>query len=118
MPRIRGIPVLNFPVIAGSIPTPAPWIIAQTLVFTTMSGAIPLNGGVTTNLNIGQPITGVGIPANTFLASITSGTAGTMNNNATASGSPSLTFGQFDPVQSASGLVGPGAWAGYPLPPL
>ena len=118
MPRIRGIPILNFPVIAGSIPSPAPWIITQTLTFTTVSGANTLTAGVTTNLNIGQPITGTGIPPNTYLASITSGTAGTMNNNATASGSPSLTFGQIDPVQSPSGLIGPNAWAGFPLPPL
>src|SRR5258708_11548975 len=107
MPRIRGIPVLNFPVIAGSIPTPAPWIIAQTLTFTTVSGANTLTAGNTTNLNIGQPITGTGGPPNTFLSTITSGTAGTMSNNATASGSPSLTFGQFDPVQSSSRFVGP-----------
>jgi hypothetical protein len=121
MPRIRGVPILVFPAVAGSIPSPAPWIVAQTISVTLATGSATgtVAAGANANLNIGQPVTGTGIPPNTYvLLPAPTTTTITLSNPATATGAQSLTFGQFDPVQSPSGLVGPGAWAGYPVPPL
>lgn len=44
-------------------------------------------------VTVGEYVTGTGIPANTWIASITNATTGTLNANATASGAQSLTAG-------------------------
>lgn len=72
----------------------------------------------TTQLCIGMKITGTGIPANTTISGITGATAITMNNNATATGTPTLTFNtpankNFD-VFAHYGLVG-GVFLGVKL---
>ena len=118
MPRIRGIAILDYPPLAGSIPTPSPWVTAVSQVGTTTSGSNSITAILSTaNLNIGQPVSGTGIPLNAYITAINSGTAITISANATASGSPTLTFGLFNPSQSPSGLLGP-IWNGPPLPPL
>ena len=74
--------------VLASIPAPA----GQSA--TTTSGSTAVTGLTSTaNLTVGMPISGTGIPANATIASITNSTAITISANATAAGTPSLTFG-------------------------
>ena len=59
---------------------------------TTTNGSNSITGVTTTNLYVGCTVVGTGIPASTRITNIV-GTTVTISNNATASGTPSLTFG-------------------------
>lgn len=60
----------------------------------TLNNTINVTGLTSTaNLVVGQTVFGTGIPATTTIASIVSGTAITLSNAATVSGSQNLTFG-------------------------
>lgn len=119
MPRIRGIAVLDYPVLAASIPSPSAWYQALSGSCTTTSGNLLVTApaALVLNLNLFQPVSGVGIPTGAYVAQIVSATTFNLNIAATASGSNTLTFGLANPSQSPFGLVGP-VWNGPPLPPL
>lgn len=119
MPRIRGIAILDSPVLAASIPSPSAWYQSLSAVCTTTSGSatVTVPAATVLNLNLFQPVTGVGIPPNAYILTIASATTITLSIAATASGSPTLTFGLANPSQSPFGLLGP-VWTGFPLPPL
>jgi hypothetical protein len=117
MPRIRGIAILDYPPLAGSIPTPSPWFTVVTQSITLTSGSAVLPTTATSQLNIGQPASGTGIQNNSYIVSIIAGTSVTLNLPATASGSNSITFGLANPSQSPNPAVG-SPWNGPPLPPL
>lgn len=59
---------------------------------TTTLGSPGITVNSTANLFRGMTVTGVGIPLGTTIVAINSATSLTLSNNATASGSPSLTF--------------------------
>lgn len=60
----------------------------------TLNATINVTGLTSTAaLNVGQLVTGTGIPVNTTIATIVSATAITLSNAATTSGATSLTFG-------------------------
>jgi hypothetical protein len=68
---------------------------------TSLPVALTEGSGVLSNINtnniyIGAPVTGSGIPANTFVASITSNNEVLLNNAATASATATLTIGELD----------------------
>lgn len=119
MPRIRGIAILDSPVLAASIPSPSAWYQALSAACTTTSGSatVTVPAATVLLLNLFQPVTGVGIPVNSYIQQIASATTIVLNNAATASGAPTLTFGLTNPSQSPFGLTGP-VWNGFPLPPL
>lgn len=63
------------------------------LTGSTTNGSVNITGlSSTANLLTSMQVVGPGIPPNTTIASIVSGTAITINNNATATGSVSLSF--------------------------
>ena len=116
MSRIRGVAILNSPAIAASVPTPAPWVTAVTQTGTTASGSNIITAlTATANLNVGQPLSGTGIVPGSTITSIDSATQIHISLNATASGSPSLTFSLWDPSNSGAFA---GAFGGFPLPPV
>ena len=117
MPRIRGIAILDFPPLAGSLPTPSPWFVVTSQSITLVSGSPTLTTAVTGQLNIGQPVSGTNIPPNAYLTAISAGVSATMNVNALASGAQTITFGLANPSQSPNPAVG-SPWNGPPLPPL
>ena len=61
---------------------------------TAVGSAVVTAIGSTTGLFAGMGVTGTGIPANTNVLSVDSGTQVTLTANASAAGSPSLTFWQ------------------------
>lgn len=61
---------------------------------TATSGSAVLTGlDTTVGLYVGMPVTGAGIPANTAVQTIDSASQITLNNSATAAGTPALVFG-------------------------
>ncbi len=66
---------------------------ASSSTFTTTSGSATVTTGSTTGLVVGQTVTGTGFPAGTRITSITNSTTFVANQNATATGTPSLAFG-------------------------
>jgi hypothetical protein len=68
---------------------PANWTLSGTLTSTSTSVTV----AATANIPLGAPVSGTGVPANTYVTGITSGTVFTMNNAATASGAQTLTIG-------------------------
>jgi hypothetical protein len=142
MPRIRGVAILNNPVLSTNVPTPAGWI-NQTISFTcTLSNSattctaiasvtpVQFGGGgagKTGNITygaagIGAPITGAGIVNGTYVSAIVSATAITLSQNTTASAAGTLipvTVWGYDPSQSfPSSTLGTGTWGGFALPPV
>ena len=79
---------------------------------TTTTGSATVNGLTTSQLAVGMTVTGNGIPTNTTILSINSPTQITLSNNATVSGTNSLTFtgngvsltGLFNGVEVVHGL--------------
>jgi len=119
MPRIRGIAILDAPVIAGSIPSPSPWYQALTSSSTTTTGntLVTVPAATILQLNLYQPVTGVGLAPNSYVANIASTTTFNLNTPVVTGGTPTLTYGLANPSQSPFGLTGP-VWNGNPLPPL
>lgn len=80
-------------VVQGVNPLPF-GVVVTALSGTTTNGANTVTGiSSTANLVVGMSVTGSGIPANTFISTITSSTAITLTNNATASATVSITYG-------------------------
>jgi len=78
---------------------------AVTQTGTTTNASPTVTGlGSTANLNVGQPVSGTGIPAGATILSIDSATQIHLSTNATASGTPSLTFSS-TPLTVAGDLV-------------
>jgi hypothetical protein len=102
----------------GTIATPVAWISPMVITGTTTNTSTAVtaltNPPGTANLAVGQPVSGTGIVAGTTIAQIVSITALTLSIAATASGSPSLTFGAYNPQQS---LFAYGAGSFYAFPP-
>ncbi len=67
-----------------------------TLPVALIAGSRVLSNINTNNIYIGAPVTGSGIPANTFVASITSNNEVLLNNAATVSATETLTIGELD----------------------
>lgn len=118
MPRIRGIAILDFPVIAPSIPTPAPWMVSFSQSITLTSGSAVLPTTTTTQFNLYQPASGTGIPAGAYIVSINPGVSVTLNVPATVSGAQTITFGLANQSQSSNAQLLGSSWQGFPLPPL
>jgi hypothetical protein len=76
---------------AFTLPTfnSANWTLSGTLTSTSKNVTV----AATANIPLGATVTGTGVPANTYVTGITSGTVFTMNNAATASGAETLTIG-------------------------
>jgi hypothetical protein len=122
MPRIRGIAILDYPPLAGSIPTPSPWINTWTTTCTTngTTGLTAIPAAVWANLNLGQPVSpAAGVFAiNTYITALPSSGTATLSTAALNSTSgQAITFGLYNPSQSPNPAIGPG-WNGPPLPPL
>ena len=119
MPRIRGIAILDVPVLAASIPSPSAWyqVITSTSTTTTGNVLVTVPAATILNLNLFQPVSGTGLAPNSYVAQIVSATTFNLNTPVVTGGTPSLTFGLANPSQSPFGLTGP-VWAGNPLPPL
>ena len=64
-----------------------------TVTTTADSADVTAPSGSFNEEDAGRPIVGTGIPAGTTLATVTSGTAATLSEDATASGSVSATLG-------------------------
>jgi hypothetical protein len=67
-----------------------------TLPVALTEGSRVLSNINTNNIYIGAPVTGSGIPANTFVASITANNEVLLNNAATVSATAALTIGELD----------------------
>jgi len=114
MPRIPGVAILNAPAIAASIPTPSPWITAVTQNGTTSAGSAIITAlTATANLNVGQPVTGTGVPAGSVITSIDSATQIHISLPATAAGTVSLSFLLWSPFNTGSFA---GGFQGYSIP--
>lgn len=76
---------------AFTLPTfnPANWTISGTLTSASKSVTV----ASTANIPLGAVVSGTGVPANTYVTGITSGTVFTISNPATASGAQTLTIG-------------------------
>lgn len=64
-----------------------------TVTRTSGSTAVTATGSTFNRADVGQPITGTGIPAGATLTAVTSPTAATLSNAATSSGSGTVTLG-------------------------
>lgn len=73
--------------------------ISQNKSTTTVSGS-PNITVATADLRVGMDVTGTGIAANSVITAITGTNAATLNNNATASGTNSLTYALADTLPS------------------
>lgn len=67
---------------------PGTWTLSGTLVSTSKNVTV----GDTSNIPVGAPVTGTDVPANTYVASVTSGTVFVMSAAATGSTATTLTF--------------------------
>jgi len=67
----------------------------------TTSGSSTITVADTTGLVVGQPVTGAGIPANAYIASILGGTSFTLNANATAGATVNLNVAAVTAVTTA-----------------
>lgn len=79
--------------------TAAPAVAISGAVTTLNSATITVAD--TTGLVVGQPVTGAGIPANSYIASITNGTTFTLNANATAGATVNLSVAAVTAVTTA-----------------
>lgn len=104
----------SFGTLAVAVGWISPMVITGTTTSTSVNVTALTNPPGTVNLAVGQPVSGTGIVAGTTIASIVSATAITLSIAATASGSPSLTFGAYNPQQS---LYAYGAGSFYAFPP-
>ncbi len=77
---------------------------AVTMTGTTVSGNTAVTVSSTANLRAGMFVTGAGIPGGATIATIVNGTSFTLSQAATASGSPTLSFGA-DFAGSVSGTL-------------
>jgi hypothetical protein len=142
MPRIRGVPYLNNPVLAANTPTPAGWINPTINITCTLSNSATTctsvavvtpvqfagnSTGQTGNITyggagVGAPITGPGIVNGTYVSAIVSGTSITLSQATTASASGTgvaCTIWGYDPYQSfPSATLGTGTWGGFAQPPV
>ncbi len=77
-----------------------------TLARTSGSAAVTATGESTfTRADVGQPVTGTGIPAGTTVAAVASPTAATLSANATSAGTSTATLGGTQTAQSY-GFIG------------
>lgn len=95
---------INTPVLGGAVSgTTMSAIGVFTQSATTTSGLATITlSAVNTNVGIGQLVTGVGIPSSTTVVSVV-GTTVTLSNNASASGTVTLTFD--NQVEVSGGVV-------------
>lgn len=84
---------------------------ATNLVFTYSEAAATTDGSkavtalITTNIQVGMNVSGVGIQPNTVVSSITNGTDIVIDKNATATGTPTLTFDNIVPFKDEWGQI-------------
>lgn len=133
MPRIRGVSILNSPILAATLPAAAQWL-QPTFSFTGTSsnGAatvtsitspyVPANWATSGNIMPGTTtiLTGPGFPVSGTLAtvaSVNSATQITASVNATTAlgaGTGVFTVQSVNPIMSSFA----GYWGGYMLPPI
>jgi hypothetical protein len=88
-PTVSGIRTINFaPTLTGITRAQA----GGTLTFTTTLTSGVVIGASTTGIQIGQYVTGTGIPPNTYVISFITNTSVTLSQYPTVAGSQSLTF--------------------------
>jgi len=75
---------------------------SQSMSASTTNGDATVTVADTSNLAAGQTVTGTGIPASTTVLSITNGTTFELSANATATGTPTLTFGAYYRLEANS----------------
>jgi hypothetical protein len=88
-----GADVLVGPITATIPTTNAAFPMNRTATVGTTNSSPTVTGATFVTADIGQSITGTGIPASTTITAVTPGVSATISANATATGSPTATIG-------------------------